>query len=309
MLVALVAASAALAAPGAGHTSGASRLGSRAQQALLALYALDSRLHAARAEVAYLETTAASLRSRQHSLRQELGAAQSTLVVSQQELAVRLRDVYEHGSVDPLAVVFGAGSLGTGLQRLDDLRRNAAESSQVAAATRKARNRLLSARQTLAADARRLERSLAAARTAERSLAGSVAARTSYVSSLQRRVSRAQVHTVVVRAHAAVQKSQTIAPAPAPVTTPAQGGRKLVVSATCYILKGTTASGMPVQKGVVAVDPNLIPLGTKLYIPGYGNGVAADVGGGIKGAIIDLWYPTYSECAKWGRRTVTITIY
>jgi 3D (Asp-Asp-Asp) domain-containing protein len=46
-----------------------------------------------------------------------------------------------------------------------------------------------------------------------------------------------------------------------------------------------------------------------MYIPGYGNGVAADVGGGIKGKIIDLWYSTYAKCAQWGRRTVTITLY
>jgi 3D (Asp-Asp-Asp) domain-containing protein/peptidoglycan hydrolase CwlO-like protein len=310
LLVALLATSAALAAPGAGEAHG-KQLSSRVQRALLDLYALDSRLQAAQARVSYLETTAATLRHRQSSLRQELGADQSTLVVSQRELAVRLRDVYEHGSVDALAIVFGAGSLGTGLQRLDDLRRNADESSAVAAAARKARVRLVQARQTLSADGRRLERSLAAARAAERSLAGSVADRSSYVASLRRRVSSAQARTVVVRAHAAVQKSQTVAPAPVtpPVPAPVHGGRKLVVSATCYILKGTTASGMPVQKGVVAVDPNVIPLGTKLYVPGYGNGVAADVGGGVKGAIIDLWYPTYAQCAKWGRRTVTITIY
>ena len=52
-------------------------------------------------------------------------------------------------------------------------------------------------------------------------------------------------------------------------------------------------------QGVVAVDPSVIPLGTKLYIPGYGNGVAADVGGGIKGDIIDLWYST-SASARLG---------
>jgi 3D (Asp-Asp-Asp) domain-containing protein len=80
------------------------------------------------------------------------------------------------------------------------------------------------------------------------------------------------------------------------------------VSATCYDLSGRTATGMPVGHGVVAVDPSVIPLGTRLYVPGYGNGVAADVGGGIKGDSIDLWM-TPSECAAWGRRTVTITIY
>ena len=71
---------------------------------------------------------------------------------------------------------------------------------------------------------------------------------------------------------------------------------------------GRTASGLPVGPGIVAVDPTVIPLGTRLYIPGYGKGIAADVGGGIKGNIIDLWFTT-SECATWGRRTVTITIY
>ena len=45
-----------------------------------------------------------------------------------------------------------------------------------------------------------------------------------------------------------------------------------------------------------------------MYVPGYGKGVAADVGGGIKGDTIDLWM-TPSQCAAWGRRTVTITIY
>jgi len=79
------------------------------------------------------------------------------------------------------------------------------------------------------------------------------------------------------------------------------------VSATCYDLPGKTATGMPVGIGVVAVDPSVIPLGTRMYVPGYGNAVAADVGGAIKGAVIDLWMPS-SQCMAWGRRTVTITL-
>ncbi len=54
---------------------------------------------------------------------------------------------------------------------------------------------------------------------------------------------------------------------------------------------GITASGQPLTKGVVAVDPRVIPLGTRLYIPGYGLAVAADTGGGIVGNMIDLGYP------------------
>lgn len=54
---------------------------------------------------------------------------------------------------------------------------------------------------------------------------------------------------------------------------------------------GITASGVPVTKGIVAVDPNVVPLGTRLYIPGYGFAVAGDTGGGVVGNMIDLGYP------------------
>lgn len=54
---------------------------------------------------------------------------------------------------------------------------------------------------------------------------------------------------------------------------------------------GITATGVPVDRGIVAVDPSVIPLGTRMYIPGYGYAVAADTGGGIRGNMIDLGYP------------------
>jgi 3D (Asp-Asp-Asp) domain-containing protein len=84
---------------------------------------------------------------------------------------------------------------------------------------------------------------------------------------------------------------------------------RLKVDAVAYHLPGKTASGLPVGKGVVAVDPKLIPLGTRLFVPGYGRAVAADVGTAIKGRIIDLWMPTTAAARSWGRKTVVITIY
>jgi 3D (Asp-Asp-Asp) domain-containing protein len=84
---------------------------------------------------------------------------------------------------------------------------------------------------------------------------------------------------------------------------------RIKVDAVAYSLPGRTALGVPVRKGVVAVDPVLIPLGTKLHVPGYGPSLAADVGTAIKGRIIDLWFPTTAAARDWGRRTVTITIY
>lgn len=71
---------------------------------------------------------------------------------------------------------------------------------------------------------------------------------------------------------------------------------------------GRTANGMKAQKGVVAVDPRVIPLGTKLYVEGYGYCIAADTGGAIKGNKIDLCFNTYGEAIRFGRKTVIVHI-
>ena len=71
---------------------------------------------------------------------------------------------------------------------------------------------------------------------------------------------------------------------------------------------GITATGIPAVRGVVAVDPNVIPLGTRLYIPGYGEAVAADTGGAIVGNRIDLLMTSYTEAINFGRRDITVYI-
>lgn len=77
---------------------------------------------------------------------------------------------------------------------------------------------------------------------------------------------------------------------------------------------GITASGMKAQVGVIAVDRNVIPLGTKLYVeslsskfPDYGYAIAGDVGG-FRGNHVDLYYNTLSECYKWGNRNVRVYV-
>ena len=313
-MLALVAASAAVAAPGSSGTQGPDvsmqALDTKTHQALLSLYSLDSQVQAWRTRVASLGAAAAELRRRRTTLRTQFGIARSSLAVAQRQLAANIRALYEQGNVDPVAVMFGATSLGKGLRRLDDLRRVADESRKIVAATRAARIRLLRTQRQLATEASRLARSLAGARQAERRVVGAAAARAAYVSSLQakERLQAAQVQSVVATAQSVQQKSQTLQPAAAPPPPTASGGRQLTVSATCYDLPGRTATGMPVGPGVVAVDPSVIPLGSRMSIPGYGSGVAADTGSGIQGATIDLWM-TPSQCALWGRRTVTITVY
>lgn len=66
--------------------------------------------------------------------------------------------------------------------------------------------------------------------------------------------------------------------------------------------------GLPLARGIVAVDPRVIPMGTRLYVEGYGNAIAADQGNAIKGNRIDLFFDTHAQALKYGMKTVKVTI-
>jgi 3D (Asp-Asp-Asp) domain-containing protein len=71
---------------------------------------------------------------------------------------------------------------------------------------------------------------------------------------------------------------------------------------------GQTATGVKPQIGVVAVDPKVIPLGTRLYVEGYGQAIAGDTGGAIKGNKIDLFLPNRGDCMRFGRQKVKVRV-
>ncbi len=89
---------------------------------------------------------------------------------------------------------------------------------------------------------------------------------------------------------------------------------KMIMTATAYHPNccgspgGLTASGEKAQRGQVAVDPRVIPLGSILYIPTYGYAKASDVGGKIKGNKIDLCFDTREEVKNFGKRKVEVYI-
>jgi 3D (Asp-Asp-Asp) domain-containing protein len=93
-----------------------------------------------------------------------------------------------------------------------------------------------------------------------------------------------------------------------------RSSRSTIMSASAYSAydpgNGSyTAQGHFLRHGLVAVDPEVIPLGTRLYIPGYGFAIADDVGGSIKGNRIDLAFDSHGEAMQFGRQTVTVYIY
>lgn len=94
-------------------------------------------------------------------------------------------------------------------------------------------------------------------------------------------------------------------------------GKELMVTATAYTAycegcSGTTAIGIDLRSNpnqrVIAVDPKVIPLGSKVWVEGYGEAIAGDTGGAIKGNKIDVFIPSHDQALQWGRKKVKIKI-
>ena len=102
--------------------------------------------------------------------------------------------------------------------------------------------------------------------------------------------------------------AQPLAPNPS-ATIPE--GKWVPYVATAYSLRGRTASGRYVSKGIIAADPRVLPLGSRVRLeagPWSGEYLVADTGGVIRGRKIDIWTPTSREAMRFGRRTVKLTV-
>ncbi len=316
-----------LLAPGAGGADPAQQvdalrsaqdsLAARSHAALLSLYALDSQLAQARARLVSLQGEAASLRAQQAQTKREQTIARAAWHKTVNALGEQLRTMYEQGQPDAISIILGSSSVDDAMTRLDALERTARVDRQTVTQARAAQGTLQRLRNELALRAERVQALVAQAQQTASTLAQTRTQRVAYVASLaQRRAMNAQrISRHEITASRIAARSQAIAPATpptapaAPVSSTAISVRQITVTATGYSLSGHTATGMPVGWGVVAVDPSVIPLGTRMSIPGYGEGVAADTGSAVQGDTIDLWFPSLAQALAWGRRTVTITLH
>ncbi len=335
MLFGLAAAAAVLAAPavsGAGPAPPASSLhaqdaalAAKKRSAVLGLYALDAQLAAARTRLAALQAQLHALRAERTQLRVVLRIARLDARAAQSHLAERLRQLYEQGDVEPLEILLGAQSVDAALTSLDNLHNVAHQDDATLRAVTHARAQYERASGRLASETTRVAAETDAAAAAAARLEQARAQRAGYVASLvaQRRLTERRLAAVAARAHAAEQRSAALAQArseAAASTTTADAaatpqpvlpltGRTITVVATGYALGGSTSTGLPVGWGVAAVDPSVIPLGTHMTVPGYGDAVAADTGGAVVGDRIDLWFPSRARAGAWGRRVVTVVLH
>jgi 3D (Asp-Asp-Asp) domain-containing protein len=308
------------------------QLAAKSRAAVLGLYSLDQQFGAAQSRLATLRTQTAALRSERVSLAQQLRLARHDSALAQNRLGARLRLLYEQGNVEPLEIVFGAKSLDEALSNLDNLSRASSQGTDVLRQLRAARRHLLSSQHALAARRNALAQATSEAQSTAAALARTRATRDAYIGSLatKRRLNQQQIDSLVAQAQTARRQSAQIARTTATntvaaatfspvsadaaaqgpaISTPSNGGRTVTVAATGYSLGGRTASGLRAGWGVVAVDPSVIPLGSHMLIPGYGEAVAADTGGSVVGATVDLWFPTVAQANAWGRRTVTVVLH
>jgi peptidoglycan DL-endopeptidase CwlO len=291
------------------------------RSAALDLYALQSRLASTQRRLASLRAERETAETRLTSIRIQLDVAWQSLYVAEERVGARVRQLYEHGQTSPIAVLLGAESLDEAITSLEGLRSLAAGDREILEQVRQARTQLARAKRQVAARAAELREAETAAEANAVALAAAQAERRAFLSRLagergfnRRRLAalRQVVHTARQRSAGFTPEMSSViddAPAISSAPTPTGDGQTLTVVATGYSLRGRTATGLQTAWGVVAVDPSVIPLGTRLTIPGYGEGVAADTGGAVQGNTIDLWFPTTAEALAWGRRTVTITLH
>jgi cystine transport system substrate-binding protein len=302
------------------------QLGRRSRDALLELYSIETRLERAKTRIASLDAEKAQLERESASTRTSLRLAKRVIAATQRSLGARARALYESGDLnDPIAIMFGAESIDDAVSRLESVRQIANQQNLILRRTRQTQARLLHLKADLARRQAELDQLRGAALTSARSLEAARSSKADTIHRLtsERALTARQLASLSTQATKAATKSiATESPSkPAPPTTttesgtppPPSGGslekgQQLTVSATNYCLKGSTASGLPVGPGIIATDPSVIPLGTRVSVPGYGNAVAADTGSAVKGLTIDLWVDSCAKASAYGRQTLTITI-
>jgi 3D (Asp-Asp-Asp) domain-containing protein len=283
-------------------------LASRARGTVLELYSLDSQLAREQARLVQLRIRAAEVKSDLAAARLQLRVAKRSLAAGQRALARRLQLLYEQGDSDPVAVVLGASSVADALDNLDSLDRIADQDRIVIERTTRAKRAAADLTRALGAKERDLQRLAQQATQSTLVLEQARSERKSYLARLagQQHLNAASIAAFQQQALAVEATARQVAGSSLTISP---GGRTMTVVATGYAMHGSTATGAPTGWGVVAVDPSVIPLGTRMTIPGYGSGVAADTGSAVQGATIDLWFPTLAQARAWGRRTVTIALH
>ncbi|MHB8791834.1 MAG: 3D domain-containing protein [Thermoleophilia bacterium] len=288
------------------------------QQALIELVAVNSEVSRYSSDISQITQKRAEAQASIEAEQVRLDEYQARLSERQGALEKRLRGTYKSNDVGYLEVVMGAGDFSDFLNRVDMINYIADEDRELIVSVQEAKTGIEDKIASMSDMQAKLDASIEELSSAQAGLLDAQNRQQSFVSSLESEMAMANGQLAQLQAQAAsIESSMNQIQQQADSsdagyednnTPPQGGGSSFSVTATAYCLGGTTATGMPVGHGIIAVDPDVIPLGSRVHVSGYGDAIAADTGGAIQGNRIDVWLPC-NEAIAWGVRTVTVTVY
>lgn len=266
---------------------------------------IDSEISDITGRLSALQNKSEALSERIGGLNDEAASKRRKLASKRQALAGRARNLYVNGRSNTLVMLFSAGDITEFFERNDYVQKvNQRDAELVVSVKQEADN--LDATLTELKRRKKEVDDIASELSSRRDrLADSRAARQKVLASAGAQSARVQEQSRQVESK--MQQVNQVAP------NGKHTGRFLTMVATGYSpeepgLSDATASGLKAQHGVVAVDPRVIPLGTRVHVEGYGYAIAGDTGSAIKGMRIDLCFDKLAECNAYGKRTVRVEI-
>jgi peptidoglycan DL-endopeptidase CwlO len=265
---------------------------------------LDSEIKSLDGRLGQLGQKSAALKERISGINGEIASRRQRVVSKRRALNDRVRDIYVNGRSNKLVLLMSSENMSDFFQRTDYLNDINRRDAELVNSIRLEAAGLSATLAELKKSKKEVDGVATDLKSRKQRLQGALAER-------QKVLARAgeQAAAVQEQSGRVEQKIKELNP---PVTG-RHTGRFLNMVATGYSpqepgLSDHTATGMKAQHGVVAVDPTVIPLGTRLYVEGYGNAIAGDTGGAIKGNRIDLCFDTLAECNAYGKRNVRVEI-
>lgn len=283
------------------------------------LVAHETKSHQNRQELEGLRTKLSSTRSELAKIHESIENAQQDLSQKKGTLKTRLANIYMESRFVNLDYILSCKDIATLLSRLDYLNLIAKQDAELVQKVESKKHYLEQAGVRIEREKRSLFELESNCETKQAELNRIKSEKETLLETiknqqLESEESLKDLQAKAIQIRTKMNKLQPTSSSTPPSRATPRGSLRMLASAYCPCSRccgkssGTTATGLPAGKGVIAVDPKVIPLGSKLYISEYGEAIAGDIGGKIKGNRIDLGFASHGQAMAWGKRWVVVEI-